>query len=267
MMKKISVITLVAALTACGESELSSLNFDALNSSSVDVMAFGEAKRIPERSKDRRTEAYDQFKQRTDITNYLLAERFSSDVKARIDAQELVNNAILAQYFQSLAEEKITPAQIEQYYNDHAGQFGSRQYEVAHLLVRIMPNADETAISAAEKIASEALARLKSGDDFSELVAEISDDSSTKSEGGLLPLLSSNNLQAAIESELSGLAPGEFTQPVRTERGLQIFKLIDVETETTSLEDATPKIRYVLKQELENKEMARLLTLSGKASS
>src|SRR5262249_40249936 len=80
--------------------------------------------------------------------------------------------------------------------------------------------ADEAAHKRAEAIRT----RLVAGDNFEQLVTDVS-DSPTKSAGGLIGPLNVDDLSADIRKIIDPLKPGDVTEILHTARGYQILKL------------------------------------------
>lgn len=98
----------------------------------------------------------------------------------------------------------------------------------AHLQVSI--NDDRSEAEAQQRIAS-LQDRLNMGEDFAALAKEASDDVSTASGGGDLGPVGRGDLPESMEQALFALAEGEVSQPVRTDSGYHLVKLISVQTQ------------------------------------
>jgi peptidyl-prolyl cis-trans isomerase D len=97
----------------------------------------------------------------------------------------------------------------------------------AHLLVKV--DGDRSIQQATQWISS-LQDRLRAGEDFAALAREASEDPSTSSMGGELGPVGLGDLPEAMEQALFSLAPGEVSQPVRTEDGLHLVKLVSVQS-------------------------------------
>jgi len=89
-------------------------------------------------------------------------------------------------------------------------------------------------------------ARAQSGEDFTKLVAEVS-DSGTKANAGLIGPVSTSDLSDSLRELLSKMKPGDITDPIRTPTGYQVLKL---ETKTESTRKAFADVNDELSQKI-----------------
>jgi parvulin-like peptidyl-prolyl isomerase len=74
--------------------------------------------------------------------------------------------------------------------------------------------------------AREVAAKARAGADFAELARTHSEDSATKSQGGDLGSISKGSLPAHIEAVLFSMQVGEVSEPVRTQFGVHVMKVV-----------------------------------------
>lgn len=99
---------------------------------------------------------------------------------------------------------------------------------VAHILVRLSPTADEAGQQAAKQRIDAVYDRLQKGEPFDEVCRDVSDDLTSKLNGGVLPLIETGRQVPPFEEAAFALTkPGELSKPVRTNYGWHIIKLID----------------------------------------
>ncbi|GAB3031917.1 peptidylprolyl isomerase [Spirosoma pulveris] len=99
---------------------------------------------------------------------------------------------------------------------------------VAHILVRMSPGADESGQKAAQERIDKAFAQLQRGDSFEQVCRLVSDDATSKANGGVLPLFEPGRWVPAFEDAAFALSkPGDYSKPVRTNYGWHIIKLIE----------------------------------------
>ncbi|UHG89234.1 peptidylprolyl isomerase [Spirosoma oryzicola] len=99
---------------------------------------------------------------------------------------------------------------------------------VAHILVRLSPSADEAGQKAAQDRIDAAYARLQKGESFEAVCQAVSDDITSRANGGLLPAFETGRQVPAFEQAAYTLTkPGDVSKPVRTNYGWHIIKLIE----------------------------------------
>lgn len=141
----------------------------------------------------------------------------------------------------------ITDADIKAYYNAHPEKYtGSLKYNLRHILLRVSDYADREEKSKVLERMNVIRDRLEAGEPFEELARRHS-EAPTASQGGQLGVFGTHLLTEEIGLALKGLQPKQFSRPVETDQGYQIFYVEDiVSTGGTSLADATPEIREKL---------------------
>ncbi|HLL97132.1 MAG TPA: peptidylprolyl isomerase [Spirosoma sp.] len=99
---------------------------------------------------------------------------------------------------------------------------------VAHILVRIGEGADERGQQAAQARIDAAYTRLQQGEPFETVCREVSDDVTSRANGGVLPGFETGRQVVPFEEVAFALArPGDLSKPVRTSYGWHILKLIE----------------------------------------
>ncbi|MCW7754661.1 peptidylprolyl isomerase [Desulfobotulus sp. H1] len=121
----------------------------------------------------------------------------------------------------------ITREQIEAFYRENAERFGGgKRYRLAHILIPFPRNmAPETEARLREKTQT-LVGYLESGRSFSELAAQES-QSTIAGPDGELGWFEAETLSPRIRDAVAGLQRGDFSGPVRTPQGFQIFKLLE----------------------------------------
>lgn len=96
---------------------------------------------------------------------------------------------------------------------------------VAHILIRQDPSSTETDQSKSKIDAI--YARLKAGESFEEIAKNESDDKGSSVKGGMLPWLGAFRMAPEFILPLYSMQKGDYSQPVLTQYGWHIIKLID----------------------------------------
>jgi peptidyl-prolyl cis-trans isomerase C len=131
----------------------------------------------------------------------------------------------------------VTPEELKEYYETHRDSFlASEEFRVSHILVK----------TAGE--AADLKKRNTQGEDFSSLARKASLDASTKSNGGDLGLIKKGQTVPEFEQAVLKLKPGEVSEPVATQFGYHLIKLIERRPgPPLSFEEAKAQVReYIL---------------------
>ncbi len=119
----------------------------------------------------------------------------------------------------------ITPNEEQTYYAEHAKEFEQpEQVHLSEILVPTPDNATDAQIAQAQTTADALEAKLKGGADFA-ATARTSSDGPTKSAGGDLGDFKRGALGDVLEKATFSLAPGQYTEPIRTRQGFVILKV------------------------------------------
>ncbi|WP_026896950.1 peptidylprolyl isomerase [Daejeonella oryzae] len=101
------------------------------------------------------------------------------------------------------------------------------QREVAHIMVAVAPNSSYADSVLARNKIFEIHKRLNSGEDFSSMAKQYSDDKNSGLKGGLLPILSLGQSVKQFENTAFTLvSEGDISNPVQSNYGWHIIKLI-----------------------------------------
>jgi len=120
----------------------------------------------------------------------------------------------------------------------------AEQRRAAHILIETGELSDEQAKAKLEEVAK----RLQAGESFADLAKEFSQDPGSASEGGDLGYAGPGVYDPAFEEALYALQEGEVSQPVKTEFGWHLIKLLGVQSpEVPTLESMKPQLMRELK--------------------
>lgn len=111
------------------------------------------------------------------------------------------------------------------------GRRPTRALLLAHIMLKVPQNASEKIQKEREKEAWAIYEKARQGEDFAALAKQYSEDYSCSEQGGRLPWLSTGQIIPSFEKAAFALNEiGEIPEPVRTEFGWHIIKLLDVKT-------------------------------------
>ncbi len=104
------------------------------------------------------------------------------------------------------------------------------EYKVAYILANIKQNADLVDTTDAYKKITNALTRIKSGEDFAQVAHSISDDYETGKNGGLIGnYITSGKVQRPIENAIYATKSGEvYPEIIKTSYGYFLLKVLDI---------------------------------------
>jgi peptidyl-prolyl cis-trans isomerase SurA len=177
-------------------------------------------------------------------------EEYRDDIETELQRFELINNQVRSKII-------IREEQIVQYYNEHQKEFSSEEtVQLAGIfLIRKNPK-DEEEFRELKVKGEDILARLKNGEDFSELVKKFSQGPGAD-EGGDLGTFKAGQLDPELRKALGGIEERQFTDLVIKANGIQIIKLIKREEgQVRSLEEVREAISATLyQQEVNNRYM------------
>lgn len=101
------------------------------------------------------------------------------------------------------------------------------EVKVAQIMVAAPQSKGQEGIAVAQKKMDSIRAELKKGVPFEELAKKYSDDKYTAAEGGVMPQFGTGRMTPAFEQAAFALKkPGDVSQPVQTEYGLHLIKLL-----------------------------------------
>ncbi len=134
--------------------------------------------------------------------------------------------------------QKVTSAQIANYYNTHKSQFGTPESRnIRIVLTKTKAQADA------------AKAALEHGQSWNAVAKKYSTDSS-KNSGGLLQNVTKGQQDAALDQAAFSSPTGKVFGPIKGQFGYYVFQVESVKQGTQqSLEQATPLIRQTLNQQ------------------
>ncbi|MGJ0506648.1 MAG: peptidylprolyl isomerase [Methylocystis sp.] len=131
----------------------------------------------------------------------------------------LRDKALMETLLGDVAKQAATDAAIKATYDEAAkAQKPETEYHAHHILV------------ANEDDAKKALARLKSGEDFGKVAAELSKDPGSK--GGDLGWFTKDRMVPEFGDAVAKMKPGELSEPVKSQFGWHVIKLDETRPKT-----------------------------------
>lgn len=205
----------------------------------------GESARIPEEIIDRRIREIihhefggdRQLFLRTLQGRGLTMEVYRKEIRERIIVQFMREKEVGANVF-------VSPHKIMQYYQDNAGKYKvEEQVKLWLIFVR-------TGDGNRREVAQTLLQRLRSGEDFSTLAREHSEDRITSGRGGDLGWMTRKDLRPELSAVAFTLKPGEISEVIDTPIGFYLVKLEETKAaHVRPLAEVRDEIEKVLQQQ------------------
>lgn len=205
--------------------------------------------------KENKIENDDQLKAALDQEGMTMA-----DLRRQLERQMLISRV---QQSEVMAKLQVTDTELKAYYDANKPSFATvPQVTLREMLfaVPVGPQGVNVAQDDEAKAkAEEVRGRLVAGEAFPRLAADHS-DSPSKANGGLVGPISLDTLSPELRKAIEGLAPGDLTPVVRTERGYQLLKLENATTSAIKpFEDAKDEIADRIANEKRAVEYAKYI--------
>lgn len=127
---------------------------------------------------------------------------------------------------QLAAELEVDEEALAQYYRENQGDYSTDESRrVAHILIE---SSDDLSMEATQVKANEVYGRIKQGEDFAALAGDESDDVGSRDNGGDLGFNPQGTFFPEFEAAAYGLALDQVSEPVETEIGYHIIKLLEI---------------------------------------
>lgn len=157
---------------------------------------------------------------------------------------------------------EVTDEKVEEFYNMYSEDYRlEEQRQAAHLLIRAGSKDADKRIAAVEE-------GLKNGTSFAKLVAQYSDDQSTKDKGGDMGFVTRNQLAADLDAALFALeSEGDVSAAITDDYGTHFISLTSIKPEhTPALAEVKDKVKaaYIEAQarELYNERVTTMSDMS-----
>ncbi len=246
-------------LMACGKkTEVASIDGEAI--SQAEFQSYLAFKRIPQQDKARVNRALDDLVNRQALV--IAIEKSNGLDKGLLDMElaEFKRQMVISRYLEQVLKDKVTDEAVRNYYVGHAGNYESRAIHVAHILVRVNGQMAESERQARLTTAQALYSRLVKGEDFATVARSASEDTVSGKKGGDLGWLREGAVDAEFSKRVFALKPDEISEPILTPFGYHIVKVLEApQVQKKPLEAVAGEIRYQLRNETKDAEIARLL--------
>ncbi|MGL5693557.1 MAG: peptidylprolyl isomerase [Peptostreptococcaceae bacterium] len=185
-----------------------------------------------------------------DIEKFKESSKDNKESQKELEKMGINDEFLKFQFTRDLASEKykanfeknnpVTDEEIKKYYEDNKKDFYVDQVKASHILIKTIddqkkPLSDKEKAEAKKK-AEEALAKVNSGEEFSKIAKEYSQDGSSQN-GGDLGFFSKGEMVKPFEDAAFSMKAGEISDIVETEFGYHIIMVTDIDKGQKSLDD------------------------------
>ncbi len=143
---------------------------------------------------------------------------------------------------------EVTDEEVRNLYEDRLAELTEEeQRRASHILILVDEETDD---SSALKKADDLLKRIKSGEDFSQLAKEFSQDPGSAELGGDLDFFGKGVMDDAFEESAFSLNKGEVSEPVKSSFGYHLIKLTDIQGgKTKPFEEVSDQLKEDIVQQ------------------
>lgn len=165
-------------------------------------------------------EEFEKELQKENLTLVELKKRYREDVRRNLFIQKYI-----AMYIQPKI--MVSPDELREFYEKKRDSIPEEEegFYISHILIRILP--DKEKIEKARLRAENVYNKLREGGDFEYLAFKYSDDRQSAVMGGEIGYVQRGIFPPEIEEKIFSLKKGEFTEPIKSDYGYYIFKVID----------------------------------------
>ena len=187
----------------------------------------------------------------------------NDDYKKQLKELGIDDNFLKYQFERTLASDNykekfnkdnaVTNDEMKEYYDDNKDDFYIDQVEASHILIKTTDDegnqlSDEKKEEAKKK-AEEVLSKAKSGEEFSKLAKEYSEDTVSAENGGELGFFGKGQMVQPFEEAAFSMKVGEISDLVESDFGYHIIKVTDKEDRQKTFDEVKETIRKTLQDE------------------
>jgi peptidyl-prolyl cis-trans isomerase SurA len=148
--------------------------------------------------------------------------KFRDDLRSQITLQRLRERELDSHI-------KVTEFDIDQYLQDarKGNDLSLLEMNLAHILVAVPENASEAQVAQLHAKAERALARVRAGEDFAKVAAEMSDAAGASTNGGQIGMRTADRLPPLFVDAVKNLPVGGIAPIIRSAAGFHIVKVVE----------------------------------------
>lgn len=181
-------------------------------------------------------------------------EKIREDIRAYLKQQNWVQDQVKD-------APKASDADAEEFYAKNPDQFKkAEQVRASHILIAVAADATAELVEEKKKAAEAIAARVKGGEAFDKLAAEVSEDPSAKQNSGDLNFFSKEQMVPEFSEAAFKMQKGEISDPVKSQFGFHVIQVTDrKDAETMTLESVKPRLLAFLTQRMRDTQVEKLI--------
>ncbi len=224
-----------------------------------DALIVQEAKdaRLKVKPQEIRT-TLEQLKKQNGLDDEQLAEALAlQGYTVRSYQEELRQQLLRARAINTFVRPKVqvTTEAMQARYKEMNQRTGTAsQVHLYHILVGVAASASAEVVKAARSRAAMIIEKARSGEPFSKLAREFSDDADTKESGGELGWIEKGSIASDWEAVVFAMDKGQIRGPIKGVHGFHIFQVTDTKTEKAKPFD---EVKGELKKQLQRLELEK----------
>jgi peptidyl-prolyl cis-trans isomerase C len=255
----VGTLICLAVIACSGNGQIATVDGRKITRAEFD--AFVKFKRLNTQDSVKLKRIIDQYIEREALTAAIEKQGLLDKALLQAELNEFRKEMVIGRYFEKYLGDKVSEQAVRNYYNMHAPDFEARQVHVAHILIRMNKKMSEPERQAKLTIAQEALAKIRSGEDFAEIARRYSEDKVSAKKGGDLGWIKEGSIDARFSKVAFELKPGSVSDPFETPFGYHVVKVLEgPRTVKRPYELVAGDIRYKLRHEAKTAELKRLLS-------
>jgi len=251
---------LLVGLSGCGEDENYFAKVNDRGLKEADFNAYLKHKRIQFRNDIQREKVLDQYLEREALADLIENDLMKDDALIGAEINELRKEILISRYFERYLGKQVTDDAVSNFYNSNIERYQEQKIHVAHILIRLARNMDESQRQVQLTTAQEAYSKVQAGMPFDEAASQYSEDKVSAAKGGDLGWLVQGSIHPKFSEQAFKLKQGEISAPIETPFGYHVVKVLDEpKINRKSFESVKGEIRYELRNKARDAERKRIL--------
>ncbi|HHS99689.1 MAG TPA: peptidylprolyl isomerase [Thiomicrospira sp.] len=177
------------------------------------------------------------------VTDEMVADYYNKHLDDFVEPEKVSIDYIELSQKEMAKNIPVTDDIIQAYYADNNAQFTlPEKRQAKHILIPIEADTEE-AVAKAEKTVAEVQAKLAAGESFESLAKTYSKDPGSADSGGDLGSFEQGMMVPEFDEAVFSMKVGEVSEPVKTEFGYHLIKLVKIEPKQTQpLDDVKEEV-------------------------